>query len=320
MQVIIPVAGKGSRLRPHTHTTAKPLLHVAGKPVLQHILDRLEGLPVSEIIFVTGHLGEQFKNLNTKYRSIAVEQKEQLGTAHAINMAKPFVKEPVLIIFADTIFDADLSVINKTSADGLIWAKEVEDYQRFGVIIHKNNVMQKIVEKPSEPVSKLANIGLYYFKDYKALFEAIDHVVTHTKPVKGEFFLTDAMQYMIDQGKKILVEPVQGWYDCGTWEILIATNRELLQKQSKFKAFEGSVIVPPVWIEDNVIIRSSVIGPNVSVAHGVTINNSVISESIINVHAKIDSSILTNSIVGSDAEVKGEAKKLSIGSHSVVNV
>lgn len=316
MHVIIPVAGKGTRLRPHTHSVPKPLMDVAGKSVLDHIMDRLDGLPVTDIIFITGHLGEQFKRYKTKYPVKTVEQTEQKGTAHAIGLTKSLIHEPVLIIFADTIFDADLSVITSTTADGLIWAKEVEDYQRFGVILHKDGVMQKIIEKPSEPVSKLANIGLYFMKDYKALFAGIDHVM-HQPPGKGgEYFLTDAFQHMIDNGKQIVVQSVEGWYDCGTWDIMIDTNKQLLAKQSKHKEFPGSTIVPPVWIADDATIVNSVIGPNVSVAEGVTVENSVVADTIISKGAQIRNAILSESMIGQDAEVRGVRRKVSLGAHS----
>jgi glucose-1-phosphate thymidylyltransferase len=320
MQVIIPVAGKGTRLRPHTHTLAKPLMHVAGKPVLQHILDTLEGLPITNIIMITGHLSEQFDSLKTKYPIVTVKQEEQLGTAHAINLARPYVKEPVLIVFADTVFDADMSVITKVKADGIIWAKEVEDYQRFGVIVHKDHVMQKIVEKPKEPISKLANIGVYYIHDYNALFEGIDHVFKHDIKTKGEYFLTDALQHMVDTGKKIIVEPVEGWYDCGTWEAFIDTNRVLLAKKSKFKPVEGCTIIPPVWIEDNVTLRESVIGPNVSIASGTHISRSVISDTIIHNDVEISDAILKDSIIAEKAQVQGQEKKVSLGAHASLSL
>lgn len=321
MHVIIPVAGVGTRLRPHTLTTAKPLLHVAGKPVLQHILDRLEGLPITNLILITGHLSEQFNELKTKYPVITVKQDQQLGTAHAINLARPYIKEPVLIIFADTVFDTDLGIIKQRSdVDGILWAKEVEDYQRFGVIVHKNSIMERIVEKPKEPISKLANIGVYYIKDHQSLFAGIDHVFKNDMRQKGEYFLTDAFQYMVDQGKKLLVAPVEGWYDCGTWECLIDTNKALLDKQDRHKDYPGSVIIPPVWIEDNVIIIDSVIGPHVSIAIGARVEHSVLAETIVNKNAKITNAILSDSIIGEDAIVQGTPKKVSVGSHSTIGV
>src|SRR5688500_14636506 len=168
MQVIIPLAGKGTRLRPHTHIVPKPLLKVAGRPVMDWVMDRLEGLDVTELIFITGHLKEQVEaHARARYPlpSRFIEQKVQDGTAGAINLARPHVREPVLIIFVDTVFDADLTLVNRVDADGIIWTKEVDDYQRFGVVVtDPRGYMTRIVEKPSEPISRLANIGLYYIR------------------------------------------------------------------------------------------------------------------------------------------------------------
>ena len=216
MKVIIPLAGKGTRLRPHTHLVPKPMLKIAGKPVMAYILEDLEKLGnVNEVIYVTGHLKEkvedyartQFAKLPAKF----VEQKVQDGTAGAVKLAQPFVgNEDVLIIFVDTIFETDLSVIKDTDADGIIWVKEVEDYQRFGVVVtDKDGNMTKIVEKPSTPISKRANIGLYYIRNSKLLFEGIDHTLKQPAN-KGEFYLTDAFQYMIDKGAKLKVIDVEG--------------------------------------------------------------------------------------------------------------
>ncbi|HSR14349.1 MAG TPA: nucleotidyltransferase family protein, partial [Gemmatimonadales bacterium] len=196
MQVIIPLAGKGTRLRPHTHLVPKPLLKVAGRPVMDWVMDRLEGLDVSELIFITGHLKEQVEDYalaRYPYPSRFIEQKVQDGTAGAVNLARPHVTEPVLIIFVDTVFEADLTLITRSKADGIIWAKEVEDYQRFGVIVTRpDGTMERIVEKPSEPVSKLANIGVYYVRDHELLFEGIHHVLKSPPGKGGEYFLTDA--------------------------------------------------------------------------------------------------------------------------------
>ena len=181
MQVIIPLAGKGTRLRPHTHLVPKPMLKVAGRPVMDWVMDRLDGLDVSELIFITGHLKEQveaYARARYPIPSRFIEQKVQDGTAGAVNLARPYVREPVLIIFVDTVFEADLTLINRTDADGIIWAKEVEDYQRFGVVVtDEQGYMTRIVEKPNEPISKLANIGLYYIRAVDSLWQGIDHVL-----------------------------------------------------------------------------------------------------------------------------------------------
>jgi glucose-1-phosphate thymidylyltransferase len=233
VQVIIPLAGKGTRVRPHTHLVPKPLLKVAGRPVMDWVMDRVAPLDVSELIFITGHLKEQVERYATDRYGLPcrfIEQKVQDGTAGAVNLARPFVREPVLIIFVDTVFEADLSLITRTDADGIIWAKEVEDYQRFGVVVtDAQGYMTRIVEKPSEPVSRLANIGLYYVRDVEALWKGIDHTLA-SPPNKGEFYLTDAFQWMIERGRRILTAEVAGWYDCGKVDMFVETNGILLRK------------------------------------------------------------------------------------------
>ena len=265
MQVIIPLAGKGTRLRPHTHLVPKPLLKVAGRPVMDWVMDRLVGLDVSELIFITGHLKEQveaYARARYTIPSRFIEQKVQDGTAGAVNLARPFVREPVLIIFVDTVFEADLTLINRTDADGIIWAKEVEDYQRFGVVVtDAQGYMTRIVEKPSTPISKLGNIGLYYIRAVDSLWQGIDEVLARPKN-KGEYFLTDAFQWMIEHGKRILTAEVGGWYDCGKLDSLLETNDILLRKgAARRREFPGVTIRDPVYIEDGVTIERSVIGP-----------------------------------------------------------
>src|SRR5437763_3370005 len=197
MKVIIPLAGKGTRLRPHTHITPKPMLKVAGKPVMDYILDDLRRLGnVEQIVYVTGHLKDKVEaHARRDYADIPavfIEQVVQDGTAGAVALARDLVDQPVLIIFVDTIFDADLSIVKTTDADGIIWVKEVEDYQRFGVVVtDARGYMKSIVEKPSTPVSRLANIGLQYVKDWKTLFEGIAHVLKQPPGKGGEFYLTD---------------------------------------------------------------------------------------------------------------------------------
>src|SRR3954471_21004179 len=229
MKVVIPLAGKGTRLRPHTHITPKPMLKIAGKPVIDYVMDDLQQLGnVEQVIYITGHLKdkvEAFARKHSPFPGVFVEQTEQLGTAHAAALAKPYVDQPVMIIFVDTIFDADFSVVKNTDADGIIWVKEVEDYQRFGVVVtDKDGYMTRIIEKPSTPISKRANIGLYYIRNWQLLYEGIDWVLTQPKN-KGEYYLTDAFQYMIDKGAKIKVVDVEGWYDAGKLDTLLETNQ-----------------------------------------------------------------------------------------------
>ncbi|MFH1915824.1 MAG: sugar phosphate nucleotidyltransferase [Nanoarchaeota archaeon] len=332
MKVIIPLAGKGTRLRPHTHTRPKPLMHVAGKPVLGHILDKIKAeLPeVKEIVFITGHLKEKIEEYVKGYDfdCTFVEQKVTDGTAGAIRLAEPFCNEPILIIFVDTIFDADLSAIekcDKVGSDGIIWVKEVEDYQRFGVVLVKDGFMTKIVEKPSEPISKLANIGLYYIKNYRSLFEKIAALYQKDIKTKGEYFLTDAFELMIQDKKRIQVIEVEGWYDCGKAETLIETNRVLLGKMNAVKKgkdvkITNSVIIPPVAMEDGVEIINSVIGPYVSIAKGAIIDHCIIKDSIINERARLTRVELADSLIGEDAIIIDTSKKLNVGDHSEIKI
>jgi glucose-1-phosphate thymidylyltransferase len=324
VKVIIPLAGKGTRLRPHTHVTPKPLLKVAGKPVMAYLLDDLEKLgTVDQIIYVTGHLRdrvEEYARTNYDFPSVFVEQKVQNGTATAVQLARPYVDQPVLIIFVDTIFDTDLSVIDRTDADGIIWVKEVEDYQRFGVVVaDAQGNMTKIVEKPSTPISKRANIGLYYIRNWKLLYEGIDHVL-RAPPNKGEYYLTDAFQYMIDKGARIKVIDVEGWYDAGKLDTLLETNEIMLRKgRARAPAAEnGTTIVEPVYVEDGVVLRQSRIGPNVSISAGSVIEGSTLSHTIVGENSRIVRCSLRNSMIGDEVVMEGLSGEVTVGDHSEI--
>ncbi len=325
MKVIIPLAGKGTRLRPHTHVTPKPMLKIAGKPVMDYILDDLERLGgVDEIIYVTGHLKEKVEahvKAKYKFKSVFVEQRVQDGTAGAVQLAKPFVDDPVLIIFVDTIFDADLSVIKTLDVDGIIWTKEVDDYQRFGVVVtDKDGNMTQIVEKPSTPISKRANIGLYYIRNWQLLFEGIEHVLKQPTN-KGEYYLTDAFQYMIDKGAKIRAIDVAGWYDAGKLDTLLETNQVILGRGAARRpdnADAKSTVIDPVYVEDGVTIRNSRIGPNVSIGKGSTVEDCELRDTIVGVKSKLSHAKLTNSLVGDDVVLSGISGEVNIGDHSEV--
>jgi glucose-1-phosphate thymidylyltransferase len=324
MKVIIPLAGKGTRLRPHTHLTPKPMMKVAGKPVMSYVLDELKKLGnVEEIVYITGHLKEKieaYARAEIDVPSVFIEQKVQDGTAGAIALARPYVDQPVLIIFVDTIFDADLSKVKSVDADGIIWVKEVEDYQRFGVVVtDKDGNMTKIIEKPKTPISKRANIGLYYIRNWKLLFEGIEWVLKQPKN-QGEYFLTDAFQYMIDKGAKIRVIDVEGWYDAGKIDTMIETNQAMLARgrARRPKNAGDSTIIDPVYIEDNVTLKKSKIGPNVSIGAGSVLDAVEISDSIVGSNATITKSVLKNSLVGDDTVVEGVKGEVTMGDHSEV--
>jgi glucose-1-phosphate thymidylyltransferase len=326
VKVIIPLAGKGTRLRPHTHVTPKPMLRVAGKPVMEYVLDDVKRLPnVEQIIYITGHLKEkveEFARGSTDIPSLFIEQKVQDGTAGAVALARDHVDQPVLIIFVDTIFDADLSIIESSEADGIIWTKEVEDYQRFGVVVTDDSgFMTRIVEKPTTPISKRANIGLYYIRNWQLLYEGIASVLKQT-PNKGEWYLTDAFQYMIDHGAKIRVVDVAGWYDAGKIDTLLETNRAMLERGHSRSphSVENSTILDPVYVESGVTIRNSIVGPNVSIGEGTVVDGSTLSDTIIETYSNIKGSTLTNSLVGHHTVVDGVSGEITIGDHSEVRV
>ena len=325
MKVIIPLAGKGTRLRPHTHITPKPMLKVAGKPVMAYVMDDVAKLGgVEQVVYITGHLKEkveEFARTSYDLPAVFVEQVVQDGTAGAVALARPYVDQPVLIVFVDTIFDADLSIVKTTDADGIIWVKEVEDYQRFGVVVtDAEGNMTKIVEKPSTPISRRANIGLYYIRNWKLLYEGIDHVLKQPKN-KGEYYLTDAFQYMIDKGAKIRVVDVEGWYDAGKLDTLLETNAAMLARGRARKPAtlgDGARVVDPVYIEDGVTITNSTVGPNVSVLAGTVIDGSTVRDSVIGAKTRIRGSALSNSLIGDSVLIEGLKGEGTIGDDSEV--
>lgn len=327
MKVVIPLAGKGTRLRPHTHVTPKPLLKVGDKPVMSYILDDLRDLDVNRAVFITGHLKEKVQRYMEEqypeFQADYVEQTQQRGTADAIALAEPFVQEDMLIIFVDTLFDADLALVKRLPDDvaGVIWAKEVEDYQRFGVIVtDEQGFMKQIIEKPTEPISKLANIGLYYIRDWKLLFEGIHHVMNSEPGPSGEFYLTDAFQYMVDHGARLKVAPVEGWYDAGKPETLLQTNRHVLSttRGKTPAAKDGVRIHEPVHVADGVTLDNAEIGPNVTLAAGVRVSGSTLRDCVVGEKSVVDNCRLHNSLIGADVTVRGLTGQVDLGDHSVV--
>ena len=324
----MPVAGKGTRLRPHTHLVPKPLLKVGDKPVLSYILDDLRELGVNEAVLITGHLKEKVEEFMSAeypdFHAVYTEQKEQRGTADAIALAEPYVHEEMLIIFVDTLFDADLSLVRRLPDDvaGVIWAKEVEDYQRFGVIVtDEDGCMRQIIEKPTEPISRLANIGLYYIRDWRLLFEGIHQVMSTPPGPSGEYFLTDAFQYMVDHGARLRVEEVAGWYDAGKPETLLETNRHVLattRGRPPASAAEGVVVHPPVHVGDDVRLERAEIGPNVTLGAGTVVRDSRLRDCIVGERTVIEGAQLHDSLLGSHVTVRGVRGQVDLGDHSVV--
>jgi glucose-1-phosphate thymidylyltransferase len=324
MKVIIPLAGKGTRLRPHTHTVPKPMLRVAGKPVMDYVMDDVAKLTgVEQVIYITGHLKEKVEahaKLTYRFPGTFVEQKVQDGTAGAVDLARPYVDQPVLIIFVDTIFDADLSIVETSTDDGIIWTKEVEDYQRFGVVVtDANGHMTQIVEKPSTPISKRANIGLYYIRNWKLLYEGIAHVLSQPAN-KGEFYLTDAFQYMIEHGAKIRVVDVGGWYDAGKLDTLLETNEVMLKKGRALNAgsVTGSKIIEPVRIEAGATVKDSTIGPNVVIGAGSVVSGSTLKHTIVGEKSTLSDCDVHDSMIGDSVVLEGAKGSVTVGDNSEI--
>ncbi len=316
MKVILPLAGKGTRLLPLTKRVPKPLVRVAGRPVLDYVMDAIRdgGLEVEELIVVTGHLGDVVeRHIRAQYRVPArfVEQATLDGTAGAVSLARPYVDGPVLIVFVDTLFEADLSLVRTADADGVVWVKEVEDFRRFGVIVtDARGYMTRIVEKPSTPVSRLANIGLHYIRDWRALFDGIAHVLGQPPGTGGEYYLTDALQYMVDRGRRLLAAPARGWYDCGTVETLLATNRHLLERgRARLPAgpCPRCTFVPPVYVEDGAVIHDATVGPNVTIEAGSFVAESTVANSILGRNVRVVRSTVRDAVVGDDQAIEGRS-------------
>ena len=328
MKVIIPLAGFGTRLRPHTYTKPKPLINVAGKAVLGHILDKFAGLDVEEFIIVHGHLGEQIQEYMDKqypqYSAQYVEQKELIGQADAILRCRPFVDGPVLIVFVDTLFEANLSGLANETADAVAFVKEVDDPRRFGIaVLDPDGYVTRFVEKPASLDNKLVVIGMYYIKDSNSLMRACQTLMERDIQTQGEYFLADALNLMIEWGEKFRTQTVDVWEDCGKPETVLHTNRYLLEHgrdNSAEYAGNGYLVIPPVYIAPTAVIESSVIGPYATISDGCHITGSIIRDSIIGEDAFIENATLEQSLIGKGALVKSQYRKLNVGDSSSVDL
>lgn len=329
MKAVIPLAGKGTRLRPHTHSTPKPLLRVAGKPVLDYLLDDLAKVGVFEVVFVVGHLGDAVRahvaRRHPRVRPRYVVQEVQDGTAGAVALARPWADDELLIVLADAVFEVDLGAALRLPLEkaGLMWAMDVEDYQRFGVIVtDEAGDLERIVEKPREPVSKRANIGLYYVRDHALLFEGIAHVLASDPGPSGEYYLTDAFQYMVDNGAKIATALVDGWHDAGKPETLLQTSRHLLGRGRGGTAPEARVrrsqVSPVSRIEAGAVVEDSRIGENTTVEAGARVADSDLEDVIVGAEAIVERCTLRRSIVGGGAVVRGLTGSARVADHSEV--
>jgi glucose-1-phosphate thymidylyltransferase len=334
MKIIIPMAGMGKRMRPHTLTVPKPLIPVAGKPIVQRLAEditRVCNEQPEEIAFiigptfgpeVEGMLKQVAANLNAK--GSIWYQDEALGTAHAIMCAKECLDGKVVVAFADTLFKADFKM--DTAQEGIIWVQKIEDPRAFGVVkVNDQNVITDFVEKPQEFVSDLAIIGIYYFRDGANLRKELQYLLDNNIRDKGEFQLTNALENMKSKGVKFAPGKVTEWLDCGNKDATVYTNQRVLEflrgdatLRGKNIRTENAVIVEPCFIGDNVSVVNSVVGPHVSLGNNTSVIGSVISNSIVQQNTKIINKTVTNSMIGSYAEVSGTPADLSVGDYNVI--
>lgn len=329
------MAGRGSRLRPHTLTTPKPLIPVGGKPIVHRLVEDIAAVcnePIDEIGFVIGDFGDDVER-----ELIAVAEKlgakghifhqtEPLGTAHAVLCAEPLLNGKVVVAFADTLFKADFQM--EDNVDGVLWVKQIEDPSAFGVVkMNGNGEIIDFVEKPQTFVSDLAMIGIYYFKKGEELREELNYLIDNKVIKSGEYQLPDALRRLTEKGTKFKPGKVSEWLDCGNKPVTVYTNQRVLEfdrergadNVSQSAKINDSVIIPPCFIGENVIISNSVVGPHVSIGENSKITHSLIINSLIQNNTSINSSNLKNSMIGAECKIEGRARDLSIGDYSTIN-
>lgn len=334
MKIIVPMAGMGKRMRPHTHTTAKPLLPIAGKPIVQRLVEDLAavaGEPVEEVAFIVHpSFGRKVEDeLVGIAKAIGSKgtihyQKEALGTAHAILCAEPALNGRIIVAFADTLFRAQLKL--DKDCDGVIWVNKVEDPKPFGVVkLDDKGVITEFVEKPQTFVSDLAIIGIYYFADGEYLRKEMQFLIDNDVKDKGEYQLTNAMENMKRKGARFKAGSVDVWMDCGNKNAMVDTNTKVLGHLkgdsglvSPTMKNDNSVIIAPCFIGENVSITGSIVGPNVSIESGAVISGSVVKNSILRGNTRVQDCVMDNCMIGERASVKGQALDLSLSDDSTI--
>lgn len=329
MKAIIPVAGAGTKLRPHTYTQPKALIPLAGKSILSINIDQLYDAGIRDFIFIIGYLGEKIQDyVKGKYPDITAHfifQNQRKGTAHAINLTRNIIdSEEVFIALGDTICEYNVSEM--LHADySMLGVKKVDDPRNFGVAeINDDGFITTVIEKPSIPKSNTALVGLYKIKETEILFKCLSKIISQGIKSHDEFNLTDALECMIQSGVQFKPFRVENWFDCGRKESLLESNSILLQKLggkiSESSRFENTIFIPPVSISENCDIRNSIIGPHVAVGDNTTIRSSIIKDSIIGSYSKLFDVVLYDSLIGSDTEIIGENRSLNIGDNTEINL
>jgi glucose-1-phosphate thymidylyltransferase len=332
MKIIVPMAGMGKRLRPHTLTTAKPLLPIAGKPIVQRLVEDIVALSdqkVTEIAYVVGRFGEEVeRHLIQVAEALGAKgtihyQDKALGTAHAILCAKSALEGPVTVAFADTLFRADFKL--DTSKDGVLWVQKIDDPRQFGVVVlNENGIITEFKEKPQEFVSDLAMIGIYYFNDGARLRDELQYLIDNNIMNSGEYQLPDALRNMVSKGAEFLPGAVQDWMDCGNKDAMVDTNTKYLSYNADKDwvdpsvNIQDSIIIRPCYIGAGVVLKNSVVGPGVSIGNDAVIESSVVKNSIILPSAALHHANVSNSMIGTHARYYRKPEELSLGDYSVI--
>ena len=323
MKVVIPLAGLGTRMRPHTHSKAKPMVRLAGKPILGHLLDWVVTDQVDEVILIVSpHQQdvEPYARSATTRPVRVVVQEEPRGQADAIGRTAAYVDGPVLVVFSDTLADVTFGHLATTDADGLIYVKEIADPSRMGIVVVRDGRIVDIVEKPQGPLGNLATIGMYYFRDSAALYSAIERVLARPPTLNDEYFIADAIKVMIDDGAVLKPYVAQAWEDTGTPEATLHAHRYLLERSdAKPRPRDGVVFVPPVYVADDADISESVIGPYVTVESGCRIERSVLTDTILDEGATVTNQILSRSLLGSRASLSGTPVSANLGDDATLS-
>lgn len=322
MDVILPAAGLGTRLRPHTWSKPKPLVPLAGKTILEHVLDSVMPANPDKLVFITGYLGDDLQKwarANLPVPTEFVVQPEMLGQTDAIIRCREVATGSALILFPDAVFDADFTHLDETDADVVVFTKIVEDPSQLGVVQIEDGRVIKLVEKPQTFIGNQAVIGIYYFKSMPALYKAIEQQFERNIKTKGEYFIADAIQLMIDDGAIVHAQPIEFWEDCGNTEALLATNKLLLDRADATVEMRGdSIVIHPSLIGEGVTLERSIIGPHASIGANTTVRDSIVVDSIIDADTVITSANLRHSVVGRKATVTGHGDAISIGDASQV--
>ncbi len=323
MKAIIPVAGVGSRLRPHTFTLPKVLLNVAGKPILGHILDHLVASGVTRLTLIVGHMAELVEEYVRKNYSLPSEfilQAEPKGLGHAVSLGLNDDDREVLVILGDTIFEIDLKSVLQHSTSTSLGVKEVPDPRRFGVVETEDGTVARLVEKPDTPRSNLVLVGIYVIRNAPLLKQCIQTLFERQLTTRGEYQLTDALQLMIEHGERMKTFPVANWYDCGKPESLLATNRHLLDLQGGdgHEPQPNAVIVPPVYVHPEAILERAVVGPYATIGAGAIVRDAQVRDSILGEGARVENALVEGSLVGNNSAIVGQFLRYNLGDSSEI--